>query len=320
MTVQTEIVSIDMLISKTHPYREFKKLINFDKIVDCVEFEENESPAGADGYGKARLTMCLILQFLEDLSDRQLMRFLSENIAGKWFTGFGLAEETPTYSTFCKFRKLVGRKNMGRLFEAVNDQLRQKGVIRDVFTFVDSTALISKLTTWEERDKAIKDGETKFNNETAKKKKYQIDKQARFGSKGKKKFWYGYKKTVAVDTQSGMITKVAITPANVTDAQSGKHVLPKQGAVIADKGYIALITWLSKYGLHPMIILKNNMLAKIAELDKWYTKLRAPYERTFSKQNKRVRYIGTAKNQGAEFMYAIAYNLRRMVVLEKTAF
>jgi IS5 family transposase len=316
MTNQAEIITLDSLISAKHPYREFKRLLDFDKIIRSIKLEEQKTEAGADGYGKDRLTYCLILQFLEDLSDRELERFLCENLSGKWFANFGIAEKTPTDSTFCKFRKLIGTKNMCNLFESVNAQLKQRGMMREVFTFVDSTALVSKLTTWEERDKAIKDGEKTFNNEVAKKKKYQVDKQARFGSKGKKKFWYGYKKTVAVDTQSGTIQKVAITPANLTDAEAGKHVLPKQGAVIGDKGFIPLIAFLLKHGLHPMIILKNNMLTKILELDKWITELRAPYERTFSKQNKRVRYRGTAKNQGAEFMYAIAYNLRRMLVLE----
>jgi IS5 family transposase len=317
--MQTEILNIENLIPIKHPYREIKKLLDFKKIIESVEFAESKTEAGADGYGKDRLTLCLMLQFLEDISDREMERYMCENLAGKWFANFGIGEETPTYSTFCKFRKLLGTKNMGKLFESVNAQLKQKGMMREVFTFVDSSALISKLTTWEERDKAIKNGETTFNNEIAKKKKYQADKQARFGSKGKKKFWYGYKKTTAVDTQSGMIQKIAVTPADVTDADAGKHVLPKTGAVLGDKGYIALITFLRSHGLHPMIILKTNMLAKIAELDKWITKLRAPYERTYSKQNKRVRYRGVAKNQGAEFMYAIAYNMRRLLSLEKTA-
>jgi len=57
------------------------------------------------------------------------------------------------------------------------------------------------------------------------------------------------------------------------------------------------------------------MKDKNADLDRWLTKLRSPYERTFSKQNKRVRYKGGVKNQGAEFLYAIAYNFRRLLVL-----
>ena len=40
-----------------------------------------------------------------------------------------------------------------------------------------------------------------------------------------------------VDMQSGLINKVAITPANVSDAKAVKHILPKQGAIFGDKGY-----------------------------------------------------------------------------------
>ena len=63
------------------------------------------------------------------------------------------------------------------------------------------------------------------------------DKQARIGCKGGNKFWYGYKKHVSVDMQSGLINKITITPANTTDAQGFKHVCPNSGAVYADKGY-----------------------------------------------------------------------------------
>jgi IS5 family transposase len=53
------------------------------------------------------------------------------------------------------------------------------------------------------------------------------DKQAKIGCKGGSKFWYGYKKHVSVDIQSGLINKVAITPANVIDARGVAHVLAK---------------------------------------------------------------------------------------------
>ncbi len=59
------------------------------------------------------------------------------------------------------------------------------------------------------------------------------------------------------------------------------------------------------------------MKDKNYELDKYYSKLRAPYERVFLQDNKRVRYIGIAKNQFAEFMNAICFNLKRLVVLSK---
>lgn len=117
--------------------------------------------------------------------------------------------------------------------------------------------------------------------------------------------------------QSGLINKVAVTPANVTDSQGFKYIAPRQGAVYADKGYCtfpAMVVAKAK-GVHLGAVKKNNMKGKNFDLDKYYTKLRSPFERVFSQDNKRVRYIGIAKNQFATFMNAICFNLKRLCVL-----
>ena len=58
------------------------------------------------------------------------------------------------------------------------------------------------------------------------------------------------------------------------------------------------------------------MKEKNKDLDPWVRKIRSPYERVFSKDNKRVRYVGIAKNQFAEFMKAICFNLRRVTAIK----
>jgi len=119
--------------------------------------------------------------------------------------------------------------------------------------------------------------------------------------------------------QSGMINKVAITSANLIDSKGLKHVAPNQGAVYADKGYCdknAKIVAKTK-NLHLAAVKKNNMKNKNRDLDSYYTKLRAPFEHVFSKQNKRVRYRGIAKNQFSAFMQAITFNFKRLVILSK---
>ena len=63
------------------------------------------------------------------------------------------------------------------------------------------------------------------------------------------------------------------------------------------------------------IKLNNNMKDKNKDLDKWRVKIRSPFERVFSKQNKRVRYLGINKNQFAEFMNAFSFNLKRLAVI-----
>jgi hypothetical protein len=77
--------------------------------------------------------------------------------------------------------------------------LKQAGLIREIFKFADASQLVSKLCTWEDRDRTIKMELDKFNNQTAK--KVAADPDARFGNKGKAKFWYGYKEHASVDIQ-----------------------------------------------------------------------------------------------------------------------
>jgi transposase, IS5 family len=310
---QITMVSLDQLVCKKHQYRKFKALFNFKAIEG--ELLAVESAANYKGYGVLRLFKCLLLQFMEDMSDRELERYLGDSTAGKWFCDFGLTEATPDYTVFSKMRKKIGTNLLSKIFAIFRDQLRSAGYMSEVFTFVDASHLISKASLWEERDEARKQKFEKLNNEVLP--KVAKDKQAKIGCKGGNKFWYGYKKHVSVDIQYGMINKVAITPANLTDAKGLALVLPKQGAVYADKGYCTMPARIAaaRRKVHLCSVKKNNMKGKNFDLDKYYTKIRSPFERVFSQDNKRLRYIGIAKNQFAEFMNAICFNLRRLTVL-----
>ena len=188
--------------------------------------------------------------------------------------------------------------------------------MNEVFTFVDATHLISKAALWEERDKAIKARYEKLNNTTLP--KVSIDKQARIGCKGKNKYWYGYKQHTSVDMQTGLINKVAITPANKTDAKGLKHVCPIQGAIYADKGYCTAPAKKTAQvqSCHLAAIRNNNMKEKNRDKDRWYSGLRSPYERVFSKRNRRVRYKGVEKKQFSAFMEAICFNIKRLIVID----
>jgi len=314
---QLEMVSVDCLVSEKHPNRKLKEALDFGRLEKSVDIKESD--LGATGYTLPRLIMCLILQFMEDLSDRHFERFMAENTAGKWFCEFGLSEKTPDFTTICKFRKRMGLEQIKNLFDAVKQQLKEKGYMGEVFTFVDATALISKLQMWEEKDQALSEGYEKFNNEVIE--KFAKDKEVRIGAKSKNKFWFGFKKFASVDMQSGMINNVKVTKANVTDDnhEAVKAVLPSQGAVTGDKGFVGAISAIEEAGCHSMIILKDNMNDKNKDKDRFISKIRAPFEGVFSKQQRRVRYKGTDKNQAAEYLYAIGFNFRRLLVLQAAA-
>lgn len=311
---QINLVSLEDLVSQNHQYRKFISIFDFKVI--SKELKECEKDAAYKGYGIERLFRCLLLQFMENLSDRELQRYLEDSNVSKWFCGFGLVECTPNFSVFSRIRKKIGTEKLSKIFGILRDQLKSQGYISEVFTFVDATHLIAKASLWQERDEAIQAKYEKLNNETLP--KIARDKDMRIGCKGGDKFWNGFKKSVSVDMQSGLINKVAVTVANITDAQALKHVCPSSGAVYGDKGYCvkpAKITAAIK-GVHLAAIKKNNMKEKNRDLDRYYSGIRAPFERVFSQQNRRTRYLGIAKNQFAEFMNAICFNIRRLVVLQ----
>ena len=304
-----EMVDLDRLLPSTHPYRGFQVYLP-DATKALAEVSQLK---GADGYGVERLFRCLLLQFMEDLSDRELARYLEKNLAAKWFCGFTLSAPTPNYSLFTRVRTRIGPTRLSQLFATMREQLKAAGLMSEVFTFVDATHLIAKATLWEERDKARQQKIDKLNNEVLPKVAH-----ARIGCKGKKKYWYGYKEHVSVDMQSGLINKVATTPANLPDAQGLQHVCPTQGTIYADKGYCTAPArqTVAQRRCHLAAIQRKNMKTKNWDRDRWYSHLRAPYERVFSQRPKRVRYRGVAKNHFAAFLQAMVFNLKRLVVLE----
>jgi transposase, IS5 family len=315
MSSQIEMVSLEELVPNNHIYRKFKELWSFSEIEK--EMNQMELNSNHKGFGAFRLFLCLLVQFMEDLSDRELETYIQGNNHAKWLCEFSLVEKTPDHSVFGNARKRIGTKRLSKIFNLLKEQLKKKGYMNEVFTFIDASHLISKATLWKERDKAIKEKHEKLNNEILP--KFAKDKQANFGCKGGNKFWYGFKKHASVDMQSGMINKVAVTKASTIDSKGMKHVIPESGAVYADKGYCDknAKAAAAKKNLHLAAMKKNNMLDKNKDLDKWYCKLRSPYERIFSKTNHRVRYKGIEKNQFTAFMESISHNFKRMIVLDE---
>ena len=78
---QIEMVSLEQMVLPNHRYRRFLKVWDFRKVGSLLSQAKSNNPH--EGYGLERIFRCLLLQFLEDLSDRELEVFLQENSAGK---------------------------------------------------------------------------------------------------------------------------------------------------------------------------------------------------------------------------------------------
>jgi IS5 family transposase len=304
---------LNKIVAKDHPLRKVAGIINFNHL--AIRFLKFLKPLGRRGYGLDVGIKCLFLQFYYDLSDREFEERLRHDMAFRLFCVFEIDAETPDHTYFSRIRTLLGANRMGKIFRLIVEKAEDQKIVRNVFTFVDATAIKTKETTWAERDSALADGAKALNNNNVG--DYSADKDARFGCKGKNKFWFGYKKHVGVDMGSGLIKKVAVTPANVSDQDGFKHICPTGGAVSGDKAYClaAAQQAMKANNCHSLAIVKDNMKIKNKDKDRWLTKIRAPFENVFSKDETRARYRGIGKVQLQAFLESIVFNVKRLVAI-----
>lgn len=212
---RTERDFFDAMVPTNHAFRKLNKIVNFKKI--SKPLRHLYSPIGKPGINVEKGIRCLIVQYWEDYSDREMEHAVRENNAVRYFTGFRLTEATPDHSYFGKLRKRLGTKRIADLFRQINTILEAHGLFGKTFSFIDAAAIITKNQLWDERDRAIKAGAETLNNINVK--DYAADKEARWGAKGKTNIWFGHKLHQCVDMRHGLIAKLRVTPGNVLDHQ-----------------------------------------------------------------------------------------------------
>ena len=96
-------MTLDGLVSPDHPDRKFEAVVDLTALSQPLS--ALYSDRGRPELGAERAFRMLVLQFLEDVSDREMERFMRENLAAKWFCGFGLSEKTPDHSFFGEIKQ-----------------------------------------------------------------------------------------------------------------------------------------------------------------------------------------------------------------------
>lgn len=144
---QTEVVNLEDLVPADHEYHKFIKLWSLSGVEQQLAHLVNDNQY--KGFGILRLFKCLLLQFMEDLSDRELERFSQDTNSAKWFCEFSLMESDPDFSVFSKVRNKIGTYKLSEIFTDLRSQLNVQGVMSETFTFIDATHLISNANLWE---------------------------------------------------------------------------------------------------------------------------------------------------------------------------
>ena len=292
------------------------RLDKLDQLVDWKPFEVRlnkiySSSTGRPSYPVLLLFKSLLLQAWHALSDYTLEESLDDRLSFRRFVGLSLSEQAPDHSVFSRFRdQLIKQGIHEALFEELDRQLEQRGLIVKQGTLVDATVI----------EAATKKPHQNTDGTAG---KSTTDPDADWTKKGGR-YLFGYKAHLGVDQASELIRKVAITPAHVHDGEMfGAVISGDEEWAFADKAYDSAKNHelLEKSNIKNGILMKATCQRKLCELEKKcnriLSKWRCPVERVFGTWKRcyrysRARYLGLKKNGLQLIITSMAYNLRRM--------
>ena len=200
---------------------------------------------GRPAVSPVRLFKILLLQFLYDISDRRIMEEVCYNLVFKWFCGLEVDEEPPHPTTLTYFRARLGAERFTKIHNYIVEIARQDGLISDRLSIVDATHVESRMNSFKVDDDDPPDPD------------------ARRGARGGGRPFVGYKAHLALDSDSGLITKGDVTPGNTHEGRHLPQVLDSNARTLtADKAYDSNQNHhlLASGDVRSAIILKENRL------------------------------------------------------------
>jgi len=124
-----------------------RQLDKIDDLVDWTPFEAllnsiYSAPVGRPSHPVLLLFKALLLQTWYDLSDYVLEASLDDRLSFRRFAGLSASEKAPDHSVFSRFRdQLIQHDIHKRLFDELNRQLEQRGLIVKKGSLVDATVI-----------------------------------------------------------------------------------------------------------------------------------------------------------------------------------
>jgi len=249
--------------------------------------------------------------FVPERYAAELEEALADRPSFRRFLGLSLTEAVPDHTTLCRFRNLlIGAGLLDKLFAELDRQLDKAGVILRRGTMLDATIIEAAA------GRPPRDGESS-------------DPDARFAKRqGKPGASFGYKAHVGVDEGSGLIRAVITTPANVNDTTPAAALIRGDAAAVwgaADYHTHARERALKERGVKARLMRRPNkhhpvLPPRLKRLNGLIARRRAAVETTFATLKcrmglTRLRYRGLAKASAQVLLAAMAFNLRRWVIL-----
>jgi len=323
----------DEVYERAVPERHF--LRRLDELIRWERLEKRLRPfyseRGRDAHNAVMMFKLLTLQFLYDLSDRELEEAARDRISFRWFCRIEPVGAPPDYTAFTRFRDRIGPDLIKKLFDEVVNESAHEGFVLDKLSLVDASAIKAKVDIY----KLKKPESDEDSAKGAEPGPGGPDLDARWGKKSEKKSFFGYKAHLAVDDGSDLITQVEVSPGNVHDGAFFPEVHdPYAEGVTADKAYDSAANFelIRSSGQLPAIIPKRKRGQKRGHVAGRYDDFERGYYYRMKKRRPRVehkfaegkkyqglgvaRYWGLVKVRVQVFMTALALNLKRLVALK----
>ena len=318
-------------IARLVPWEEFRAEI---EAVVLTADTDKKSTAGRKPIDALVMFRMLVVQSLYNLSDAQAEYQARDRLSFTRFLALGIEDRIPDGTTLWLFReKLAKAGSIEKLFEQFGRHLEGKGYIARGGQMVDATIVpVPKQRNSREDNETVKAGKTPEAWEKKPAKNRQKDKDARWTKKNNKSF-FGYKNHVNADAKHKVIRRYDVSDASVHDSQTLDGLLNKANTsqdVYADSAYRSAETEakLKACGFRSRIHRRgsrNHPLSEAQhEANRRKSKVRARVEHIFGAQENTpggriVRTIGIVRARAKIGLQNLAYNIRRLVVLERIA-
>jgi IS5 family transposase len=296
--------------------------------------DARKSNAGRKPIDVIVMFRMLVLQSLYNLSDEQVEFQVRDRLSFTRFLGLGFEDGVPDGTTLWLFRERLAKAGLiETLFERFGDHLEAKGYIARGGQMVDATIVpVPKTRNTKEENDAVKAGRTPQAWAKKPAKNRQKDKDARWTKKYGKSF-YGYKNHVNADARHKLIRRYGVSDASVHDSGKLDALLTKTNTsveVYADSAYRSAATEakLKALGFKSRIHVRagrHRPLSQAQEAaNRKKSKIRARIEHVFGAQEtapggRIVRTIGLVRAKAKIGLANLAYNIRRLVTLERMA-
>src|SRR6266545_1844642 len=315
---------LEALSAKGDPLEAIDRLVPWESFraeVEAVVLTSDElkkSSAGRKPFDALLMFRMLVLQALNNLSDEQVEYQVRDRLSFSRFLGLAIEDSIPDSTTLWLFREKLAKAGLvEKLFDCFDQHLAAKGYMARGGQIIDAS-IVPVPTQRNSRDEnaELQAGRT----------------PAAWKQKHGRSF-FGYKNHVNADAKHKLIRHYAVTDAAVHDSRELDGLLDTGNTcndVFADSAYRStkiegrLRASGFKSRIHRRATRNHPLSNAQLKANRKRSKIRARIEHVFGAQESSpggriVRTIGIVRARAKIGLQNLAYNIRRLVTLERIA-